>query len=57
MCSGGHHRGKGCCGGHGGGEKSDSATDILRERFAKGEISMEEFETARQALEGKKVGK
>jgi uncharacterized membrane protein len=31
---------------------SPSATDILRERFARGEITQEQFEAARKALGG-----
>ncbi|MEI7621651.1 MAG: SHOCT domain-containing protein [Candidatus Moraniibacteriota bacterium] len=39
-----------CCSG-----KTDSATTLLRERFAKGEVSKEEFEEKLQVLEGKKA--
>lgn len=49
----GHHRGKGCCGmmGHDGEKKNDNAKDILRERFAKGDITKEEFEEKSRILE------
>ncbi len=32
--------------------KGDSATDILRERYAKGEISKEDFEKMKKDLQG-----
>ena len=57
LVRGGHHHGKGCCGGHGDEQRPDSATEILRQRFAKGEISKEEFESRIAVLEGKKVEK
>jgi len=55
--------GKSCCGGGSasmegsccGKKNDDSATALLRERFAKGEISKEEFEEKLQVLEGKKT--
>ena len=43
-CCGGHHRV-----GHGRGE--NSALDILKERYAKGEISKEDFEKMKRDLE------
>ncbi len=52
---GGYQRGKGCCGGHGDEQRLDSATEILRQRFAKGEISKEEFEEKLKVLEGKQI--
>ena len=36
-------------------EKTYCATEILRQRFAQGEISKEEFESRSAVLEGKKV--
>ncbi|MEI8033755.1 MAG: SHOCT domain-containing protein [Chlorobiaceae bacterium] len=55
LVRGGHHHSKGCCGGHGDEKRPDSATEILRQRFAKGEISKEEFESRTAVLEGKKL--
>ncbi len=55
------HSGKGACCGSVAlensccGKKVDNATEILRERFAKGEVSKEEFEEKLQVLEGKKT--
>ena len=54
------HFGKGsCCGqgqcGHKHEKNNDDAVEILRERFAKGELSKEEFEEKSQVLEGKKT--
>ena len=39
-----------CCG-----KKVDNAIEILRERFAKGEISKEEFEEKLKVLEGEQI--
>lgn len=52
LVRGGGHMGKGCCGGHdhGGGPQEDQALKTLRDRFAKGEISKEEFEEKSQLL-------
>ncbi len=37
---------------HAGSPPASTAMDILRERFARGEITQEEFEAARKALGG-----
>lgn len=48
----GHH-GHGCCGGHGhdGPKLGNNALDILRERYAKGEITKEQFDKMKQDLQ------
>jgi putative membrane protein len=52
LVRGGGHFGKGCCGmGSEGEKKGDSAMDILRQRYAKGEITKEEFEKMKQDLQ------
>lgn len=46
--------GGGCCGmnhGSGNGQKGDNAMNILKERYAKGEISKEEFEKMKKDLQ------
>ena len=47
----GHH-GRSCCSGHDHGDKerNDDALEILRQRFAKGDIDKEEFEEKCQVL-------
>ncbi len=45
---GSHHCGTGGCGQRG--EKKDEALDTLRNRFAKGDITKEEFEEKSQVL-------
>ncbi len=49
------HRSISCCGGHWGeGEKhkkEDAALEILKQRYAKGEISEEEFEKMKNKLQ------
>jgi putative membrane protein len=44
--------GHGGHGDHGAGTSNRSARDILAERFARGEISQEEFEQRKKVLEG-----
>lgn len=36
----------------GGSKSNDQAMDVLRRRFASGEITQDEFETTRKALQG-----
>jgi putative membrane protein len=46
--------GGGCCGSHhngGHGHKDDNALEILKGRYAKGEITKEEFDTMKKDLE------
>jgi len=46
--------GGGCCGighGNGNGQKTDNAMNILKERYAKGEISKEDFEKMKKDLQ------
>lgn len=46
--------GGGCCGGHnhsGHGNKEGNALDILKERYAKGEISKEDFDRMKKDLQ------
>lgn len=50
-----HHRGGGCCGVMGGhnhnSQGGESAVDILKKRYAKGEIGKEDFERMKKELE------
>jgi putative membrane protein len=39
------------CGGHSSGEREESAREILDRRFARGEISREEYQRMRKDLE------
>lgn len=47
------HMGKGCCGGgrdHDDHKKGDDALEIIRQRYAKGDITKEEFEEKSHVL-------
>jgi putative membrane protein len=44
------HRGGGCCGVSAYGHDAQNAVDIARERYARGEISAEEFEKIKKGL-------
>jgi len=51
---GGGHLGKGCCGmgmGDEGDRKNNSAMDILKQRYVKGEISKEDFDKMKKDLQ------
>jgi putative membrane protein len=50
LVRGGGHLGRGCCGGHGSDSQEDQALKVLRERYAKGDITKEEFEEKSQVL-------
>ena len=54
LVRGGGHLGKGCCGmgmGDEGDRKNNSAMDILKQRYAKGEISKEDFDKMKKDLQ------
>lgn len=45
------HAGHGCCM-HGGAQEHDDALEVLRHRFASGEINKEEYEEKQKILKG-----
>jgi putative membrane protein len=47
MSHGGNHGGGSCCGG---GNKENTAQKVLRERYAKGEITKEQFDQMKKDL-------
>lgn len=53
LVRGGSSFGSGCCGGHGhmGKGNGDDAMEILKHRYAKGEINKEEFEKMKKDLQ------